>query len=84
MWVVMSFFSGASLGVEGGKIMVLYLDTLEGILKDYCALLDIVNRSCEKWEVSSPVDANMVEVARTNLGVVQDLRAAGVTEMDSP
>ena len=64
--------------------MVLYLETLEGILRDHCALLEIVIVSCKKWEVEPPVSEQVRLVVERNLEVIGELRAAGFTKMETP
>lgn len=58
--------------------MVLYLDVLEGVLKDHCAILQAIRRSCQVWEVESPVSGERMRIARENLEVVGKLLEAGI------
>ncbi len=64
--------------------MVLRLKALEGVLRNYSALLEIVVTACEHWEFEPPFGEKVVEVCRVNLEAVQSLRDAGIEEVKVP
>lgn len=81
MW---SDYSGASLDVEGGEIMVLNLKGLESMLREQLALMEIVERACVRWEVESPIEGETFERTRRSLVQVEELLREGVVEVKLP
>lgn len=61
--------------------MVLYVESLEGILRDHCTLLGIIRRVCQVWEVESAVSSEQMEIGRVNLEAVRGLLRDGVREI---
>ena len=84
MWRVFWGFSGASLDVKGGEIMVLYLRPLAKLIRDHVVVLEIVEKACAKWGVDSPLGDRTMTLAREGLAQVQDLLSRGFTEVKLP
>ena len=61
--------------------MVLFLDPLEGILRNHVVILTCVKRICEESSVFSPVSDGTICIANQNLEQVRELQRAGYTEI---
>lgn len=61
--------------------MVLYLDSLEGVLRDHLVLLEIIERACEKWGMGSPIGEKQKGITAENLQAVRGLLKGGQDEI---